>query len=396
MDPCGSGSAWVAMFIEFNEVRKLAQSEVKKTQGSLLQKLSGEKEKLTQELKTDVNKKSLDAINQRAVVAKAWQDYVTALDKISPVATSQEVAFRMASDFFTPPADTTQPSNATIYMAYNNYLKIKSLVQVKGDLSDVWETIIGPMEYLLNFCIKQSACYLKKQWDSQVLGGLEGAPKDKIPHLLFEPTAGLAWKFVNGPAKPFIVKNKSGYVSRRASIKTGEGEDVAVSFTNDFMEFLNAGAEGIINYQPEYIVQVETLPIAVNDEAALDPYANLLILQCTDGQVQLKNFNYPQKATFRWVPDKCTDTTVQIQFPDFTLTKVYRGRMGFASFLADFKSGSHTFIADDFPEGKSRLARLGVTSIKVSYKISGSNPVVQLLKKVPSQVPQNIVVCDGN
>ncbi len=385
---------WVAMVIELNEVRKLAKSETKKTQGSLLDKLSGEKEKLTQEIKTDVDKKSLDAINKREAMAKVWQDYVASLDKISPVATSREVGFRMASDFFTLPSDTTQPSNATIYLAYSNYLKMKSLVQVKGDLSDVWNTVLGPIDYLLGFCVRQTACYLKQQWDGQVLGGLEGASRDKFPHLLFDPTAGLVWKFINGPAKPFIGKNKSGYIARRASIKAGV--ESSIPFTPVFLEFLNAGAEGVVNYQPEYLVQMETLPITANDDAALDPYANILTLQCTDGQVQLKNFNYPQKATFRWTPDKCADATMQIQFPDITLTKVYKGRMGFAGLLADFKDGSHTFIADDFPEVKSRLSRLGISSIKVSYKISGSKPVIQLLKKVPSQVPQDIVVCGGN
>ena len=383
---------WAAMFIEFNEVQKLAKSEAKKAQGSLLDKLSGEKEKLTQEIKTDVHRKSLDAIKERAMMAKVWQDYVASLDKISPVATSREVGFRMASDFFTLPSDTTQQSNASIYLAYSNFLKIKSLVRVKGDLTDVWETIIGPTEYLLDYSIKQAACHLKQQWDSQVLGGLEGASRDKVPHLLFDPTAGLVWKFINGPAKPFIGKNKAGYIARRASIKAGES--VAVSFKPDFMEFLNSGAAGVINYQPEYVVQMETLPIAVNDNAALDPYANILTLQCTDGPVQLKNYNYPQKATFRWVPDKCADTTLQILFPDITLTKAYKGRLGFARFLADFKDGRHTFVTGDFPEAKSRLDRLGITSIRVSYRINGSKPVIQLLKKMPSQVPQDIVACD--
>lgn len=389
--PADQAPPWVAMFIEFNEVKKLAKSETKKTQGSLLDKLSGGKEKLAQELKAEIDKKSLDANNKREAMAKVWQDYVVALDKISPVATSREVGYRMTADFFTLPSDTTQPSNATIYLAYSNYLKMKSLVQVKGDLSEVWDTILGPTEYLLSYCIKQTACYLKKQWDGQVLGGLEGASKDKYPRLLFDPTAGLVWKFINGPAKPFIGKNKSGYTARRASIK--EGVESAIPFTADFLEFLNAGAEGVINYQPEYLVQMETLPITVNDDAALDPYGNILTLQCTDGQVDLKNFNYPQKAVFRWTPDKCTDATVQIRFSDMTLTKVYKGRMGFANFLAEFKDGSHTFIADDFAEFKSRLTRLGISSIKVSYKINGSKPVMQLLKEVPSQVPQSIAVC---
>ena len=79
-----------------------------------------------------------------------------------------------------------------------------------------------------------------------------------------------------------------------------------------------------------------------------------------------------------------------------TLTKAYTGHMGFAQFLSDFKSGYKTFSTDDFPELKMRLTSLGVTSIKVSYRISGAKPVIQLLKKIPSAVPLDIVKCEAN
>jgi type VI secretion system protein ImpL len=78
------------------------------------------------------------------------------------------------------------------------------------------------------------------------------------------------------------------------------------------------------------------------------------------------------------------------------LKKVYPGQMGFAQFLSDFKNGSKTFHADDFPELKARLTSLGVTSIKVSYRISGAKPVLQLLKKIPATVPLDIVKCEAN
>jgi type VI secretion system protein ImpL len=383
---------WVALFIEFNEVQKLAKSETMKTKGSLWEKLSAEKEEITQRYKTDMENMAVGAITKRESMARVWQDYVASLDKISPAATSSDVDFVLVYDFFTLPSDMTGPSNSTIYLAYNNYLKMKSLVQMKGDLSDVWNIVLGPIDYLLEFCIKKAACHLNQRWDRQVLGGLLGASRDKFSQLLFDPTGGLVGKFLDGPAKPFIEKSKSGYFARRASIK--EGVDLSIPFTPDFLNFLTKGAEGMPDFKPEYLVQMETLPINVNSDAALDPNSNILTLQCMDGPVQLKNFNYPQKATFRWSPDKCADATIQIQFPDITLTKVYEGRLGFASLLSDFKHGSHTFTADDFPEAESRLKRLGVSSIKVAYKIKGSKPVIKLLEEIP-QVPQEITFCES-
>jgi type VI secretion system protein ImpL len=384
---------WMAIVVELNEIQKLAKSEAQKTSGSLLDKLSGKKEQLSQEIRSDIDRNKLDTMKKRLDALKVWQDYITSLDKIGPAATSQEVGYRMAADFFTLPADAKE-SNAAIYLAYSNYLKLKGTLSIKGDTTEAWDILIGPIGYLIDYCIRQTSCYLKQQWESQVIGGIQGAPKDKLPVLLFDKTNGLVWKFVGGPANSFITKSTVAYISRKASIKAGV--EKSVPFTQDFLAFLSSGAEGVVIAQPEYLVQMETLPIEVNDDAGIDPYANILTLQCTDAQVVLKNFNYPQKATLRWTPDKCADTTLQISFPGMNLTKIYSGQMGFAQFLSDFKSGSKTFSAEDFPELKVRLTSLGVTSIKVSYKISGARPVIQLLKKIPSAVPLDIVKCEAN
>jgi len=384
---------WMAIVVELSEIQKLAKSEAQKTSGSLLDKLSGKKEQLSQEIRSDIDRNKLDTMKKRLDALKVWQDYITSLDKIGPAATSQEVGYRMAADFFTLPADAKE-SNAAIYLAYSNYLKLKGTLSIKGDTTEAWDILIGPIGYLIDYCIRQTSCYLKQQWESQVIGGIQGAPKDKLPVLLFDKTNGLVWKFVGGPANPFITKSTVAYISRKASIKAGV--EKSVPFTQDFLAFLSSGAEGVVIAQPEYLVQMETLPIEVNDDAGIDPYANILTLQCTDAQVVLKNFNYPQKATLRWTPDKCADTTLQISFPGMNLTKIYPGQMGFAQFLSDFKNGSKTFSAEDFPELKVRLTSLGVTSIKVSYKISGAKPVIQLLKKIPSAVPLDIVKCEAN
>ena len=384
---------WLAIVVELNEVQKLSKSEAQKTSASLVDKLSGETKQLAQQIRSDIDRKSLDVMKKRMDALKIWQDYVTSLDKIGPAATSQEVGYRMAADFFTLPADAKE-SNAAIYLAYSNYLKLKGTLSIKGDTTEAWNVLIGPIGYMIDYCIRQTSCYLKQQWESQVIGGIQGAPKDKLPVLLFDKTNGLVWKFVGGPANPFITKSTTGYISRKASI--GTGHEQSVPFNQDFLTFLSTGAEGVVIAQPEYLVQMETLPIEVNDDAGVDPYANLLTIQCTDAQTVLKNFNYPQKASLRWSPDKCADTTLQILFPGMTLTKTYAGHMGFAQFLSDFKSGSKTFSADDFPEVKARLTSLGVTSIKISYRISGAKPVIQLLKKVPSTVPLDIVKCEAN
>jgi type VI secretion system protein ImpL len=305
-------SPWMAVVVELNEIQKLAKSEAQKKSGSLLDKISGKKEQLTQQIRSDIDRKKLDAMKKRMDALKVWQEYVNSLDKIGPAATSQEVGYRMATDFFTLPADAKE-SNAAIYLAYSNYLKLNGTLSIKGDLTEVWNILIGPIGYLIDYCIRQASCYLKQQWEGQVISGIQGAPKEKLPVLLFDKTNGLVWKFVGGPANPFITKSTSGYMARKASIKAGV--EKSVPFSQDFLAFLSSGAEGVVIAQPDYLVQLETVDIKANDGAGIDPHANVLTIQCADKQVVLNNFNYPQKTTVRWTPVNAATRSCRFYFP---------------------------------------------------------------------------------
>ncbi|HOU77273.1 MAG TPA: type VI secretion protein IcmF/TssM N-terminal domain-containing protein [Syntrophales bacterium] len=383
---------WIAVLIDINEIHKLSKRKLQTAGKSLVGKIQGEVRELSREFGSEAGREKIDTVKRRLAAVKIWDEFLENLDKIEPAATSQEVAYRMAADFFTLPADTKE-SKAAIYQVYSSYLKLKGTLALKGDLTDAWDILIGPIDFLINYCIRQTACYLKQQWEGQIVGGIQGATPDKVPALLFDKTNGLVWKYLDGPANSFITKSRVGYVPRKAAIRTGY--ELSVPFTRDFFVFLNKGAEGVLVAQPDYPVTMETLPIEVNDGAGVDPYANILTLKCTDAQVTLKNYNYPQKTSFRWTPDKCGDTTLQIMFNNLTLTKTYGGQMGFANFLVDFQNGSKTYGSGDFPEAATGLKGMGVTSIKVSYKISGAKPILALLKKVPAGVPLEIVKCEA-
>jgi type VI secretion system protein ImpL len=385
-------SAALAFVAELNAVIKLARSESQKEKGTLLAKLAGEKEQLSQKIRTGAEKGDgdINVMEKRFATAKIWKDYTDSLEKLSSVVISQETAFRTASDFFTPPADTSQQSNAFIYLAYSHCLKLTCLIQVKGDMTEVRRIVMGPITYLLQYCLADTACYLQRRWENQVLGGLQGAPQDKIAPLLFDPSGGSVWKYIEGPAKPSSPR-ESGLCA--ATGFPGERERSFRPLYTGFSGISQHRGRGRHRSSAGIPGPSGDLPIAVNDGAVLHPHANLLTLQCSDGQTTLKNFNYPQKSSFRWLPDKCSDTTLSILFPDLTLTRVYRGKWGFPQFLTDFKDGNRTFTPEDFPEARAKLKRLNVSAIRLSYKINGARPIVQALKKAPSKAPQEIVPC---
>jgi type VI secretion system protein ImpL len=148
-----------------------------------------------------------------------------------------------------------------------------------------------------------------------------------------------------------------------------------------------------VEFQSDHSVAVQTVPIEVNSDAVVRPVGNVLSLQCSDGTAILKNYNYPDARSFVWSPEKCGDTILKVMFPDFTLTKIYRGRTGFPTFLSDFSSGARTFKATDFPESRTALTKAGVTWIKVRYRIDNAQPVITALKKSSKKAPAVVADC---
>jgi type VI secretion system protein ImpL len=229
------------------------------------------------------------------------------------------------------------------------------------------------------------------QWEGDVLGKLEGVAKENLSKTLFDKTDGLAVKFRDGPAQPFLLSGKWGYSANKAYEKSVF--ETSVPFRSDFLKFLNAKhVTQVAERLPSYAVPMETVPIAVNADAIVKPLGNVVTLQCADGDLVLYNYNYPDSRTFNWAPDKCGTTSVRVIFPDnLMLYKAYQGASGFPNFLKDFENGTRTFKPDDFPEKKSALARNGVKWIKVTYKIQNGVAVINTLKKPAGvQVPSLI------
>ncbi|MBN1290597.1 MAG: hypothetical protein JXB48_02075 [Candidatus Latescibacteria bacterium] len=368
--------SWVSLVRELDEVRKLTEKNETAKPQSLLSKIEDQKDKIVQKTieKTDSRKVYEEKIRQEAAIVLS--DYVKAIIQIAPALTSREFCFQMVSN----------SSQSPLAAAENTFLKLQSILGSQGNLSPVWDHIIAPQRFLADYAIKETACVLQAQWEEQVLGGLKGVVTDEIPTALFSDSGGLVWQFLDTSGKPFITRDRRGYSAR-------EILDRKLPFKAAFFDFINSGPESIINFKPEYIVTMETLPIEVNSGARVKPQACTLGLRCSDEMFILENYNYPQSKTFLWSPDKCGDATITILFPDNKIVKIYGGNMGFATLLSEFRDGSRTFRADEFSRNKSFLDTMNISWIRLSYKITGSKDVLQLLEKKPLRVPMEIVDC---
>jgi type VI secretion system protein ImpL len=234
--------------------------------------------------------------------------------------------------------------------------------------------------------VREAACRLQQRWELDVLAKVAGAPRSKRDEVLFDDSEGVVWEFANETMTPFAVRTTNGY----AAVKS---EDYPIPFKPRLFRFLNAAAEGVLTHQPEYVVTLEAMPIQVNPDAIDEPYESVVSVQCADGPVYLENRNYPRSLTFKWHPDRCGDVSVRIMFSRLVLTKFYSGELGLAHFLRDFRDGTHTYAVEDFPRYKEHLSNRGIEWIRLTYRVEGAEPVIQLLKTMPGDMPREIVEC---
>jgi type VI secretion system protein ImpL len=378
--------SWVKQIIELQTIFELASRERKaKKDPSLLTKITGKGTKLAGEVKKKVETgPEKEADKKHIYAATAFNDYLKNLEELLSVSSARSQAYKAASAFYSYGVKPSE-SKSPFFRAYGNIRKLKSSLITPGDSSLCSKLVSGPVDLLVHYASMETACSLQHSWEDIVLGEIQGVSKDKLPDLLFGKQ-GVVWKFVNGPAAPFLGRNQKGYFTQKA-------RGSSISFKNDFISFLTQGSEAKTSIQSEYKVQVKALPVGVNDKAKEDPYEVVLELWCAKGKTRLENYNYPTSKIFVWSPQDCGDVTLQINFEGLSLVKKYAGCNGFPLFLADFRHGSKTFKPGDFPGSEGILKKMNVSEIKVIYEFKDSAPVIKLLKKVPQKTLEIIADC---
>lgn len=383
---------WVQQVFHFNII--LAQYRASKAKG--VTEASEKAEEGLRKVVADLGGKLAEQVEHRIEAAKKLESYMEVLGDISHYADNQEDAFKSASALY--PGGTGAGASASgggakgkttkspIDAANQALSTLKALMDMKGHgEGKFWDLVSGPLDYIVYVITLEAACELQQLWEGQVLAKVAHVPDNKLRTTLFGKT-GVVDKFTSGPAKPFLKRDAKGWSGR-------SWYGIPFPFVESFYGFLNEGARGAQQIQPEYSVKMDTIPTTVNEGAKEDPYATLLEMTCGTAPQSLANFNFAESQTFKWKPQECGAITLSIQFPGLELVKAYEGKLGFAKFLKEFENGSVTFTAKDFPDQAKGLKGLGITSIKVGYTFQGATPVIDILDIKPVHVPDNITDC---
>jgi type VI secretion system protein ImpL len=377
---------WVGFLYALEEARNHAVALESAHQDGFLEKTTEKGKTLIKKLE---QKTGISPANQAQLgeleSGKAFYDYRNNLKSIAPSTTTQETAFLTLSEIFKQNSVTGE---AGFYKALNALNRLKLTLPQAGVAQQPIERLIdGPLDYFSAYLCLETACHLQSLWEKDVLVEIQGISDVFSLNQILFGNEGYAVRFAQGPAEPFVSRSLSkGFYAKNVS-------GLSISFNTEFLDFLTRGALTSKPLKENYSVTVVGLPTDANRDARIQPQATRIELQCAGEAQVLTNRNYRIEKVFKWSPESCGDVEFQIEVGNLTLTRKYTGYQAFPTFLQEFAAGQRTFYPSDFPESSAALERLGIRSIKVTYELSGQQPIIDTLGAPMGEVPKNIARC---
>ena len=377
---------WMKFVYEFERTQSVATQLQTGTMAKAAETATKLKEKIQEKIGKE---KAVDAATQGYNAARALNDYQGALGKIAAsMGKSRSAAFQGASVAF---GDDPAASPFMAAQSAVRRLNAESATASEG----LWKLAYGPFEFLFAYACQESACHLQALWEKEVLVDIQGiSDQAQLNQILFSPE-GLATKFIKGPGAPFVGRDlKRGYYPKEVFGR-------ALPFEQAFLGFFSRAKVGLAvtamaAAASDNAVTVNGLPTESNDNARVQPHATKLLLQCMDSQQSVVNMNYPVSKVLTWSSQRCGGVIFSIEVGNLSLMKSYSGPEAFAKFLMEFGSGTRTFSPDEFPKEAAQLKGMGIRYIKVQYRFSGHQAVINQAKPTMSQptaVPMKIVKC---
>ncbi|MHC1697153.1 MAG: type VI secretion protein IcmF/TssM N-terminal domain-containing protein [Geobacteraceae bacterium] len=376
--------AWLQQVYHYQAAR--AQGLVQKT--GTAADAAGAGNKLINTIKRNIGSEAnAKELNTQLEVGRACLEYRKSLEAITPATASRNLAFQLAAQTF---AEDRVTGKSHFYTASTAIAKLKNNMPAGAPDEIFWQLLDGPFYFLWTYVRRESACQLQAIWEEQVLAPTLGMTSQQAMPVLVGPD-GLAWRFMKGPAAPFLKGSMFGYRAKEAL-------GGSVPLQNSLFAFFGKGAQAqatvmALGRPQQFSIGIKGLPTDANVEASTKPHAARLELQCGGNSQNLINNNYPVSKTFYWSPDSCGDVVLHIEVGDVVLTRHYMGQEGFPNFLKDMHGGQRTFLAREFPGEKGALAKMGVKFITVNYRFSGSGAVLKQTATLSGQAPRSIAQC---
>ncbi len=270
----------------------------------------------------------------------------------------------------------------------------------------------GSLDFSVAYAGEIAACQLQSDWNGDVLGAIQGVQDPVLINQLLYGDKGQLTAFLKGSVTTFIQRGTQAYSAREAlgvkvplngaffayvsrmqyaqndlasAQRQSQAEQARLQQTKQQLETEQKTLQGqqtqwqqdITKLQAtSSVVMLSALPPQVNSGARQRPNMTRLTLQCNSGATTLDNYNFPSSASFAWAPGQCSTVTLDIDFANYRLSKVWSGARAFVDFLQTFSGGQHSFGPDDFPAQRAQMAADDLSSIQLTYRQQGEQALV--------------------
>ena len=379
---------WVRALLRY---QKLNDPEYQKQIGGgpgVLDKLASKGGKVVKTLKSALQG-SGDEKKQMEQDQKALPhvlSYHETLKKVAESVQAPQAAFQLAKDVGIEAESVVGEPKQTMNKNVWDQARIKEYVG-RGTPSEniFWQFLARASENVWAVLLREAETQIQKQWAADVIAQGTGLSGWELVDAL-QGFSGKVWEFQKNALDPFLRSVPAkGYEARVLY-------NASINFSPALMNLLNRGRVGKDALNKPYAVQISALPTDANPEATKKPHETRLIVQCSAGNQELVNHNFPIKKTIQWTPQACTDVVVEVYVGDAILKHIYSGHRGFLHFLSEFNSGRLIMKASDFPEQAGVLSGYKIRTVTVVYAFSGHEGALRLGGADASAVPERIII----
>ncbi len=373
-----SAPPWYASVRTFRLV--MTEIRLKKAPATLGTMFSGTTHTVDK-LSATMNPEQQNLAMRLAEVMEQLDAYQKSVNDMLPAIASPAAAFQFVSKVLQGP-DVTSGSSFQIHNAKKSLEAFIFAARGAKGTPEVLERLVGgPYHFFHALLMRQALEELQRFWIADVYTPAEEAGAEAQHQMLCGSQDGAIPAFLEGPAKPFVIKRGGTYAP--ASFM-----GVELPLASDFLAMLRCPVAAPPSANREYRVKLAAEPTTVNRGSLDAPYLTTVTLLCEDKPEQrLENYNNRASQTFSWKYDSCDNARLDMFFSSMTLTREFHGPKGFPELLRLFRSGRASFQPSDFPEQERDLLDLGIREISTGLRLFNARPVIRFTELERVRIP---------
>ena len=389
--------AWVDLILGYGQLRAPAYQEaymawLKKNKSDakepgFFSKVAAKAGEITKGDAKEITPEDLEKIN-------LFVEFDEALRAMATILSDRELCLKSVLEAF----EVGKSTSASVHPVLKADWNLRRLKELMGRGAPEEEPFWSMFDRLFAFGwqtqLDLSGSMLQNTWEKDVLAEVTALEGWRRMNALLYGENAKVWQFVEGPAAPFLNKEKTGGYSPRILLNQ------TIPFSREFIKMLESGKLGQQQLEASsggaLTVTLESRPTELNPEAKTWIDRTAIKLQCGDKPQIMEHFNNRVNKTFVWKPNQCRDVEIEFNAGDTTATKVYSGPSAFADFLTDISDGQATYTIDELEKTKGDIAKHQVTAISLRLKKPDQDaPALKFLSHTPTEVPEKIIDQDA-